>query len=86
VTAAAVVELVTWAARAVAAIVEVVQEAIKKAEPPTSEELKKTLHDIIDARHEDWVKAGKEEADAALKAAAAAEFDASLADALKDKP
>lgn len=70
-TAVAVIEIVTWAAKAVQAIIEVVQEAIKKAEPPTSAELKKTLHDIIDAGSDDWLKAGKAEADKALLEAAA---------------
>lgn len=84
-TAAAVIEIITWAAKAVASIWTVVQEAIKKTEPPTSAELKKKLHDIIDAGHEDWIKAGKAEADAALAAAAQAEFDAGLKDALAEK-
>jgi hypothetical protein len=85
VTAAAVIQIITWAAKAVAAIWGVVQEAMKKVEPPTSAELKKKLHDIIDAGSDDWIKAGKAEADAALAAAAQAEFDAGLKDALKDK-
>jgi hypothetical protein len=84
-TAAAVIEIIGWAAKAVAAIWGVVQEAIKKAEPPTSAELKKKLHDIIDAGNDDWIKAGKAEADAALAAAAEAEFDEDLKDTLADK-
>ena len=85
-TAAAAIELITWAAQAVKAIVDVVQEAIKKAEPPSMDELKKNLHNIIDARHEDWTKAAKADADKALAESAAAEFDKELASALsKDK-
>lgn len=84
-TTAAAVQIISFAAQAVKAIVDVVQEALKKVEPPSMEELKKTLHAIIDLRHEDWIKAGKTEADKALAESAAAEFDTELASELGKK-
>lgn len=81
--AMAVLQIATWGAQAVQAVIAVIAEAINGVEPPTLDELRAKVQAAIDAHNEDWVKAARDEADKALAAAAAAEFDAELAKEIK---
>jgi len=80
VTAAAVL---AWAAKLLPALFEIIAEAVKAAQPPSAEALRDQLKAAIDAHHDDWLKAARAEADRALAAAAAAEFDKELAGEVK---
>lgn len=82
-----ILQIATWGAEAIKAVVGVIADAVNGAEPPTLEELRARVQVAIDARHADWIKAARDEADATLDAAAQAEFDAALAAELgKPKP
>jgi len=56
-------------------IFDVIAELVKGPEPPSMEELRKRLHDAIDARHDDWIAAEKKAAEAEAAKAAAAAYD-----------
>lgn len=73
-TAGAVIQIIGWGTRALQAVIEVISEAARAAEPPSLEELRVKVQGAIDAHHEDWISAARAEADKALVEAAAREF------------
>jgi hypothetical protein len=78
-TAAAVVQIVGWAAQAVQIIADLIKTAVAGAEPKTLDQLDAELIAIIGSRKAERAKAAAEAkaaADKALGDAAAAEFDA----------
>lgn len=72
--AMAILQIATWGAKAIAAIVAVIADAINGPEPPTLDELRKKVQGAIDAHHEDWIKAARDDADKALVEAADREY------------
>jgi hypothetical protein len=81
--AMSILQIATWGARAVQAIIEVIAAAVNGPEPPTLDELRAKVQAALDAHHDNWMKTARADADEVLRKSAAAEFDAELAAEVK---